>query len=87
MREKEEEKEGKDLICEFVFLLIVERQFVVQDIVEILLHEHHGVGETVLLVVSAVIHVRVITEDETKHNKFTKKKGKLMNSDLSPAKH
>ena len=37
-----------------------------QDVVEIFLHEYHGVGETVLLVVSAVVHVGVITEDGTK---------------------
>lgn len=46
-----------DLICQLVLLLIVKGQLLVQHVVEILLHEDHGVGETVLLVVSAVIHV------------------------------
>lgn len=49
----------------------MERQLVVQDVVEILLHESHRVGETVLLVVSAVVHVGVITEDD-RHEKSTK---------------
>lgn len=40
-------------------------QIIIQDIVEIFLHENHGVGESVLLVVSAVVHVGVITEDDT----------------------
>lgn len=42
----------------------MERQLIIQDVVEILLHENHGVRETVLLVVSAVVHVGVITEEE-----------------------
>lgn len=41
----------------------MERQLVIQDVVQILLHEDHGAGETVLLVVSAVVHVGVITEE------------------------
>lgn len=52
-----------DLVGEFVFLLIVERQLVVEDVVQILLHEGHRVGEAVLLVVSAVVHVGVVAED------------------------
>lgn len=44
----------------------MKRQLVVQDVVEILLHERHRVGETVLLVVSAVVHVGVITEEDTR---------------------
>lgn len=54
-----------DLVGELVFLLIVKRHVIVQDVVEILLHEGHGVREPVLLVVSAVVHVGVITDDET----------------------
>ena len=68
-----EERPISDLICEFVLLLIVERQLVMQHVVEIFLHERHGVGETVLLVVSAVVHVGVITEDHTHQNNQTKK--------------
>lgn len=41
----------------------MKRQLVVEDVVQILLHEGHGVGEAVLLVVSAVVHVGVVTED------------------------
>lgn len=41
----------------------MERQLVVEDVVEVLLHEGHRVGEAVLLVVSAVVHVGVVTED------------------------
>lgn len=47
----------------------MERKIIIQDIVEILLHEGHGVGETVLLVVSTVIHVGVITGDDKNYIK------------------
>lgn len=45
----------------------MERQLIVEDVVQILLHEGHGVGEAVLLVVSAVIHVGVVTEEDKRH--------------------
>ena len=67
VNERERRGVGTDLIREFVFFLIVEGQFIIEDIVQILLHKCHGVGETVLLVVSAVVHVRVITEDDTEY--------------------
>lgn len=67
---------GTDLVCEFVFLLVVEGQLVVQDVVEIFLHECHGVGKTIFLVVSAIVHVGVITEDGSK------KERQLTNSSL-----
>lgn len=54
----------RNLVGEFVLLLVVKRQLVIQDVVQILLHENHGVGETVLLVVSAVVHVGVVAEGE-----------------------
>lgn len=66
-RRKEEWRalRGEDLISEFIFLLVVEGQLLVQNVVQVLLHEHHGVGEAVLLVVSAVVEVGIIAADET----------------------
>lgn len=58
------QNKGTHLICKFVFLLVVEGQLIVQDVIEIFLHERHGVGEAVLLVVSAVVHIGVITEKD-----------------------
>lgn len=52
-----------DLIRELVLLLVVKRQLFVKDVVQILLHESHCVRKTVLLVVSAVIHVGIVTKN------------------------
>lgn len=51
-----------DLVGELVLLLVVKRQLIVQHVVEIFLHEDHRVGKTVFLVVSAVVHVGVVTK-------------------------
>lgn len=53
-----------DLVRKFVFLLVVKRKLVVQDVVEIFLHEDHCIGEPVFLVVPAVVHVGVIAEED-----------------------
>lgn len=70
---KKDEVRAARLISEFVFLLVVERHLIIQDIVEIFLHEHHRVSKPVLLVVSAVIHVGVVTKDETNPGESTGK--------------
>lgn len=48
----------------------MEWHIIIKDVVKILFHEGHSTGEPVLLVVSAVVHVRVITNDDIKkyHN-------------------
>lgn len=48
----------------------MEWHIIIKDVVKILFHEGHSTGEPVLLVVSAVVHVRVITSDDIKkyHN-------------------